>query len=141
MSSGGGSEECRSQSPSLHTQAARVRRSGAAIFPDIDVAGLDGLALIGVEAPGQKSQDASGNAKKHKHGILGGADANALESGLLFVTRRHGDWRAKGGPDKRGGKEERTERGPDGVYVLVLNSRSLSGPGTRDKRFRPQALN
>ena len=43
--------------------------------------------------------------------------------------------------DKRGGKEERTETDPGGVYVLVLNSRSLSGPGTRDKRFRPQALN
>ena len=41
--------------------------------------------------------------------------------------------------DKRGGKEERTETDAGGVYVLVLNSRSFSGPGTRDKRFRPSS--
>ena len=89
MSTSAGNGECRSQSPSLHTQATRVRRSGAAIFPDIDMSGLDGLALIGIEATGQKSQDAASDAVKDKHSILGGPDADALESGLLLVARRH----------------------------------------------------
>lgn len=100
---GGGGYEIKGKSkrsakavPSLHGYTAIIYGGGTAILPNIDVAGTNRLALIGVEAAGEEGEDVTGDGKEDVESILGGAYAGVLEGGLLVVGRGHEGRRARG---------------------------------------------
>ncbi len=75
--------------PSLHGDTAIVYGGRTAVLPDIDVAGANRLALVGVETAGQKGEYVARDGKEDLESIMGGAYARVLEGGLLVVGRRH----------------------------------------------------
>jgi hypothetical protein len=75
--------------PSFHGEAAIIRGGRTPVLPNIDVSGTDCLALVGIEATGEQSEDVACNSKEYVKGILGGAYARILEGRLLVVGWRH----------------------------------------------------
>jgi hypothetical protein len=82
--------------PSLHGDTAIVHGGGTAVLPNIDVAGANRLALVGVEAAGEQGENVARDGKEDLESILGGAYARVLEGGLLVVGRRHEGRLARG---------------------------------------------
>ena len=75
--------------PSLHGDTAIVYGGRTAILPNIDVAGANCLALVGVETAGKQGEYVARDGKEDLESIMGGAYARVLEGGLLVVGRRH----------------------------------------------------
>ena len=75
--------------PSLHGDATIVYGGGTAVLPDIDVAGANRLALVGVEAAGEQGEHVARDGKEDLESIVGGAYARVLEGGLLVIGRGH----------------------------------------------------
>jgi hypothetical protein len=82
--------------PSLHGDTAIIYGGRTAVLPNIDVAGADRFALVGVEAAGEQGENVAGDGKEDVESILGGAYAGVLEGGLLVVGRGHEGRRARG---------------------------------------------
>ena len=68
--------------PALHAQASDLG-VGTALFPDVDVAGSDGPALLCVEAAGDHGEDAAGDGVEDEEGVAGGAHADVAQGWLL----------------------------------------------------------
>lgn len=76
--------------PSFHSEAAIIYGGRAAVLPNVDVAGTNRLALVGVEPPRKEGEDVARDGEEDLQGILGGAYAGVLEGRLLLVGWRHG---------------------------------------------------
>ena len=57
----------------------------ATLFPDVDVAGCDRPALLGVEATGDHGEDAAGDGVEYLEGVARRADADVGERRLLHL--------------------------------------------------------
>ena len=75
--------------PPFHGEAAVIRGGRAAVLPNIDVAGTDSLALVGIKPTGEQRKDVARDSVEDLKGILGGAYARILKGRLLVVCWRH----------------------------------------------------
>ena len=76
--------------PSLHGEATIIYRGCAAVLPNVDVAGTNRLALVGVEPAREQGEGVARDGEEDLQRILGGAYADVLKGRLLVVGRRHG---------------------------------------------------
>ena len=108
--------------PSLHGDATIIYGGGTAVLPNVDIAGANRLALVGVEAAGEEGENVARDGKEDMKSILGGAYARVLEGGLLVVGRGHEGRQARG---------DRME-----TLVAVGRGGPYNGQARDKKRFR-----
>ena len=127
--------------PSLHGEATIIYRGCAAVLPDVDVAGTNRLALVGVEPAREQGEGVARDGEEDLQRILGGAYAGVLKGRLLVVGRGHAGERGAVVKvdatilEKRGGEwnGEGETLGHDGT----TRARPYSGQARDKNRFRP----
>jgi hypothetical protein len=74
--------------PSLHGETTVIYGGSTSVLPNIDVAGTDCLALVGVEPAGEQGEDVTRNSEEDLKCILGSAYAHILKGWPLLVGWR-----------------------------------------------------
>jgi hypothetical protein len=108
--------------PSLHGETTIIYGGRAAVLPNIDVTGTDGLALVGVEPTREQGEDVARDGEEDVKGILGCAYARILEGRLLLVGRRHVGERGQNGDMVARREPDHIANGPGTKKVPGLRS-------------------
>lgn len=75
--------------PSRRGEATIIYRVCTVVLPNVDVAGTNRLALVGVEPSHKQGEDVARNGEEDLQCILDGAYDDVLKGRLLLVRERH----------------------------------------------------